>query len=202
MINENTKNRLYSAVLEELENCHRGQAMDIYWHKNNIVPTEKEYLGMCSLKTGSLARMSARFGAVLAGKDTKTENEFSDFATSLGVAFQIQDDILNLSGNLGKANGDDITEGKKSLPVIYCLRKAAANDRKRLLRILNTKTRNKRLIFEAIMIINKYDSLSYANNVAKDLVSMSWKKIKNKIKDKKAKKELELFKSFVAERDF
>lgn len=196
--NDKIKQRLLFAMLSELENCHKGQAMDIYWHRTEIIPSEKDYFEMCALKTGSLARMAARFGVILAGKNNKTERLFSDFATSLGIAFQIQDDILNMSGRLGKEKGDDITEGKKSLPVICCLQKAGPSDKKKLLRILKQKTKNKKLIDEAVSIMVKYNSLAYANQKAKILVNKSWKKIKNK----QAKNSLKTLKNFVTEREF
>jgi len=196
------KQRLTNAMIEELENCHKGQAMDIYWHSTDIVPSEKNYLTMCALKTGSLARLAARFGAILACRNEKTEKLYAGFATSLGIAFQIQDDVLNISGKVGKDFGDDITEGKKSLPVIYCLATANVADRKELLRILKLKTANKKIITEALKLIIKNNSRTYANNVAKKLINNSWKNINNKVRNLKVKKELEKLKNFVTERDF
>ena len=166
----------------------------IFWHNNDYLPTEKEYFEMTSLKTGSLASMAARFGAALAGKSEKIEKNYSNFAKSLGIAFQIQDDILNISGDLGKTKGDDITEGKKSLLVIKTIEKADDKDKKRLLKILKSKTTNNKAINEAIKIIKKYDSIDYAKKKARAIVEKSWKSINKS-------KHLEKFKDFVIKRE-
>jgi octaprenyl-diphosphate synthase len=91
---------------------------------------------MGALKTGVLARMAAELGVYAAGNrvDLDPAREESTAATlgmaaeKLGVAFQILDDVKNLStGNPGKKRGDDIVEGKKSLPVLLFLH--SRNDR-------------------------------------------------------------------------
>ena len=88
---------------------------------------------MCSLKTGCLARFAAHLGAEAAHIFLKTKNQslhddyavsLGDAAQKLGVGFQILDDVKNLKGsNTGKDRGDDIAEGKKSLPVLLFLQK-------------------------------------------------------------------------------
>jgi octaprenyl-diphosphate synthase len=83
---------------------------------------------MCKLKTGVLARMSAVCGVHIAGNNINLElgksvaDYLGDAAEKLGVGFQILDDVKNLTtGNPGKKRGDDIVEGKKSLPVLLYL---------------------------------------------------------------------------------
>jgi octaprenyl-diphosphate synthase len=112
---------------------HLGQAMDIAWHRDfNSLPGLDEYDRMCRLKTGCLARLAAVLGvfagAFAAGPSSKKppRNElsqvFAEAAELLGVGFQILDDVKNLStGVPGKKRGDDIVEGKKSLPVLLYL---------------------------------------------------------------------------------
>ncbi|MGI5174481.1 polyprenyl synthetase family protein [Treponema sp. OMZ 840] len=117
------KIKLYDALTAELRRLHLGQAMDISWHKNNAaLPTVREYLAMTSLKTGTLASLSARCGILAGGGSPEKAGQAALYAADIGVAFQIQDDIINLTrGNVGKKRGDDIVEGKKSLPVLYHL---------------------------------------------------------------------------------
>jgi octaprenyl-diphosphate synthase len=102
--------------------------MDKHWHRNYAsLPDLKEYYTMCSLKTGCLSRLAAVLGvyAVPAFGDTirKTAADILGIAAEkLGVGFQILDDVKNLStGNPGKQRGDDVVEGKKSLPVLLYL---------------------------------------------------------------------------------
>jgi len=111
---------------------HLGQAMDIAWHRDYYsLPGLDEYDRMCRLKTGCLARLAAILGVHCAGLNENTieanqlENLadiFANAAEQLGVGFQILDDVKNLdTGVVGKKRGDDIVEGKKSLPVLLYL---------------------------------------------------------------------------------
>ncbi|MDR0401118.1 MAG: polyprenyl synthetase family protein [Treponema sp.] len=133
------KNRVYAAWAEHMRRLHLGQAMDIKWHRDfAAVPGPAEYELMCRLKTGSLARLAAVLGvyAGYAGKaggppaarETFQERAapwieaFGGAAEKLGVGFQILDDVKNLiTGNPGKKRGDDVVEGKKSLPALLFL---------------------------------------------------------------------------------
>ncbi|NIV44481.1 MAG: hypothetical protein GWN33_10260, partial [Gammaproteobacteria bacterium] len=77
-----------------------GQAMDIAWHRglaNADLITEAQYLQMCAYKTGTLARMAAKMAAVLANADENVVEKLGSFAEAVGVAFQIQDDVLDLT---------------------------------------------------------------------------------------------------------
>ena len=124
------KERLWTAWASHMRGLHLGQAMDIAWHRDyNSLPGLEEYDRMCRLKTGYLARLAAALGVYSAGGDAietrHLDNVTSAFATAaeqLGVGFQILDDVKNLdTGIPGKKRGDDIVEGKKSLPVLLYL---------------------------------------------------------------------------------
>lgn len=114
------KNSLFSAYLLELRRLHLGQAMDIAWHKNRgLFPSPAEYNAMVQNKTGALASLAAKIGTLIAGADDQTVLRAGKAASEIGTGFQIIDDVVNLTtGNLGKKRGDDIAEGKKSLPVL------------------------------------------------------------------------------------
>lgn len=114
------KNLFYSLFMMELRRLHLGQAMDIFWHRNpDIFPTKDEYQAMVQNKTGTLSCLAVLTG-VLCGGGTKEEAlKAGDIARGIGEGFQILDDVQNLTtGNPGKKRGDDIVEGKKSLPVL------------------------------------------------------------------------------------
>ncbi|MDR3122804.1 MAG: polyprenyl synthetase family protein [Treponema sp.] len=125
------KNRVYRLWGEHMRRLHLGQAMDIAWHRSSgSLPSLSEYDLMCRLKTGCLARLgailgvyaAAAAGAIATGDIDKWEEPLGDAAEKLGVGFQILDDVKNLTtGNPGKKRGDDIVEGKKSLPVLLYL---------------------------------------------------------------------------------
>jgi octaprenyl-diphosphate synthase len=125
------RNRVYVLWGEYMRRLHLGQAMDITWHRDQgALPSLTEYDLMCRLKTGCLARLAATLGVygaasaggIAAGDIDRLAEELGGAAEKLGVGFQILDDVKNLTtGNPGKKRGDDIVEGKKSLPALLYL---------------------------------------------------------------------------------
>ncbi len=86
--------------------------------------TEQRYLQVIHNKTAKLFEASARVGAVIAGQDRQTEQAMSNYGRHLGIAYQLIDDALDYSApseNLGKNIGDDLAEGKPTLPLLYAL---------------------------------------------------------------------------------
>lgn len=203
------KLRAYEIYAQELINIHLGQAMDISWHRGFVEPSgEEEYLQMCAFKTGTLARLAAKLGALCADADEKTMETMGALAESLGIAFQIQDDVLNLTAVSNKGQfkkdylGEDIREGKRTLMVIRTLEKASATDRKRLIKILNIHTSDKKLINEAIAILNRYGTIDYAKERAKIIVKKSWHDVDKILRPSQAKDNLKALVSFAIEREF
>jgi octaprenyl-diphosphate synthase len=126
------KEKIFTVWGEYMRRLHLGQAMDIHWHRNfESLPSLEEYYTMCGLKTGCLARLAAALGVISAiPGGTAAERAAGDRAAlvlgeaaeKLGIGFQILDDVKNLSTGLpGKRRGDDVVEGKKSLPVLLYL---------------------------------------------------------------------------------
>ena len=86
------------------------------------IPSREEYEAMVRCKTGTLACLAAKTGSLIAGASKEESDKLGATAADIGVGFQVLDDVINLStGNPGKKRGDDIVEGKKSLPVIIHL---------------------------------------------------------------------------------
>jgi geranylgeranyl pyrophosphate synthase len=126
------------------------------------------------------------------------------FAEAIGVAFQIQDDVLDLTSK-GFAEkkggvGQDITEGKRSLVVIHALEKAKPADKKRLIEILNMHTADQKLKNEAISIMKKCNSIDYAKEFARNMVTDSWKEIDRLLQPSEAKEKLRAFATYLVER--
>jgi octaprenyl-diphosphate synthase len=123
----NLKNKelFYRHWADCIRKLHLGQAMDIYWHRNiSVVPDTEEYYTMCGMKTGSLARLAVELGAYAADTPKEVVQVLGKAAEMMGVGFQILDDVKNLTtGVPGKKRGDDVVEGKKSLPVLLYLNK-------------------------------------------------------------------------------
>ena len=196
---------IYDLVIEELVRCHCGQAIDIAWHNGSRRRiTEAEYLQMCAYKTGVLARLAARLGAYVAGGTTEQSEELGRFGETLGVAFQIQDDILNLTGTKfaeGKGRGEDIHEGKRTLLVWYALDHASPQQAHRLDTILAAHPSDQETIDEAIAIIEATGAVEYACQKACALINASWERVDLLLDDSPVKDRLRQFAEFVVNRD-
>jgi geranylgeranyl pyrophosphate synthase len=200
-------NRLYEIYIQEMVNISLGQAMDIAWHRglaNADRITEAHYLQMCAYKTGTLARMAARMAAVLSGANEDLVEKLGMFAESVGIAFQMQDDVLDLtSGEFAEkkgAKGMDITEGKRTLIVIHALENAKPRDKKRLIEILNMHTHEQKLRNEAIEITKNYNSIEYTKQFAQKLVKESWSKVDKLLPASGSKEKLRAFATYLIER--
>lgn len=122
----------YSLYAQELRRLHLGQAMDISWHRTHEdFPSIEEYFAMVRLKTGTLSSLAAKTGVLAGGGDKEWSELAGTTAAEIGVGFQILDDVKNLTtGNPGKKRGDDIVEGKKSLPVLLHIEKFPEDKKK------------------------------------------------------------------------
>ncbi len=98
-----------------------GQFMDLASQRQSGLTLE-DYWAMVGGKTAALLSASAQIGALLVSEDEATAQRFGDFGRALGLAFQVQDDILGIWGDealTGKSTASDLVEGKSSLPILY-----------------------------------------------------------------------------------
>ena len=103
----------------------RGQFLDIAYEERNDL-TIDDYWPMIAGKTSALVSACTRIGALLGNVDDEKEEAYRLFGYHLGLAFQVQDDILGIWGNealTGKSTASDLVEGKNSFPVLYALGK-------------------------------------------------------------------------------
>jgi geranylgeranyl pyrophosphate synthase len=199
--------KAYEIYISEMINLSFGQAMDIAWHKGIAKAdaiSENDYLQMCAYKTGTLARMAVKLAAVLSEAENDMIEKLGHFAEAIGIAFQIQDDILDLKGKeftkKKGTRGQDISEGKRTLMVIYSLKRANSTDRKRLLEILTKHSRKDNLRHEAISLMEKYGAIEYAKEYARKIVKNSWKEINESLPASPAKEKLGKFAYYLIER--
>ena len=174
-----TTNRVCEGELLQLSN------------RNNLELDEATYFDIVSRKTAALTAASSMLGAYLAGADDKTRENLRTYGESLGIAFQIQDDVLDLVGEVstvGKTLGTDIEKVKLTLPLIHFLKTAPLQHRA-LLRSLLTgsepdrgeKVRN---------LVMPSGSIEYAKNVAERYVQQALDAIASLV-DSQAKRALE-----------
>lgn len=200
--------QIYEIYSQEMINLGLGQAMDIAWHRGLAdadTISEEDYLQLSAYKTGTLARMAAKIAAIIAEANVGVVEKIGHFAESMGIAFQIRDDVLDLtSKDFEKkkgGRGQDITEGKRSLIVIHALRKTGQKNREKLIKILNMHTSDQKLKDEAIGIMQKAGAIGYAEEVATRIVAESWKQVERELPMSHGKEKLKAFAEFLIERN-
>ncbi|NCN98650.1 hypothetical protein CO155_04240 [Candidatus Pacearchaeota archaeon CG_4_9_14_3_um_filter_35_19] len=156
-----------------------GEMMDVDFEKSAEITSEKS-LEMVEKKTSTLITSSIKLGAILATNEESIINSLSDYGYSIGIAFQIQDDLLDLLGEqtkVGKNLGRDIAEGKKTLIVIHSLNNSPET-KNRLLEILQKKENTEDEIKEAINILKESGSIDYARQELKKYLGQAREKLK------------------------
>jgi geranylgeranyl diphosphate synthase type I len=160
--------RLVSQIAKRAYDITWGQAYEFnMWNRKEV--TEDEVIRLLRNKTGALIGLSTEAGAIAGGGTEEQIKLLGDFGETVGIGFQIIDDVLNVSGDVkeyGKEIGGDIREGKKTILVAHILRTAASQDRKLFTRILGKKNIKKVETRKAIQLYEKYDSIAYAKTQA------------------------------------
>lgn len=127
--------------------------------------SEADYMELIDRKTASLFNVCARLGAMAGGAGEADEAKLGEFAWNLGIAFQLVDDVLDYTSRekvLGKPVGNDLKEGKVTLPLIYALQDATAAERKQVETVLRERNYEK-VSFAAILeIVTKYRGVERA----------------------------------------
>ncbi|MEM2878701.1 MAG: polyprenyl synthetase family protein [Candidatus Hadarchaeales archaeon] len=179
----------------------RGQAMDMLFEGRKDV-VEKEYMEMVSKKTGALTEASARVGAILGGGSRNQVDSLSSYGRQIGIAFQIQDDVLGIIGKeekFGKPIGSDIQEGKMTLLVIRAL--SVSDEKKEILRVLGNKNASREEILRTMRLIRDSGAVDYAFDTAKKIVASAKKEL-DTLPDTEAREFLLHLADFVIRRDF
>ena len=144
--------------------------------KGNLELSETEYLEIIRRKTAVLLRGACRAGGLLAGADSDAVEALSDFGHHLGIAFQMADDLLDYTaeaGELGKAVGADLREGKLTLPVIRTLSVAPPEDRERLAAAIREPTFSEKTFAELRELLERYGGIFYTREQARDHVAVA-----------------------------
>ncbi|OSI23858.1 polyprenyl synthetase family protein [Neisseria dumasiana] len=119
--------RILEVMADATNIIAEGEVMQLMNIGNTDI-TEAEYVQVIQYKTAKLFEAAAQVGAILAGAAPEQEKALKDYGMYVGTAFQIIDDVLDYSGNadeIGKNVGDDLAEGKPTLPLIYLMRQGS-----------------------------------------------------------------------------
>lgn len=142
-----------------------GQALDVDFEQRNDVTTD-EYLEMIQFKTAVLYAAAASIPAILLGCDTETVDSLHGYGLDVGRAFQIQDDLLDLttpSEELGKRRGSDLIEGKRTIVTLHARNQGID------IESLIPESPSEAEIETAVDRLDDAGSIDFARNMAKDL---------------------------------
>ena len=181
-LSSNYTTELVSKLSKACIKICEGQVDDIKFAENKKIPTEKEYVKMIEKKTAVLFEVSCAMGAICAKRKQKDVKNLSAFGRNLGIAFQITDDLIGIIGDskiTKKPVGNDIREGKKSLPIILAIKKARGENRTKIMRVFGNSGASKQQINLAVNVIRSLGvekevrdiALKYAQRAEKSISS-------------------------------
>ena len=180
---------LYSRAFEMMVDVGEMRVMQILSQATNIIAegevlqllncndadtTEARYLEVIYSKTAKLFEAASQLGAILAKRPASEEKAMADYGMHLGTAFQVIDDILDYSASadeMGKNVGDDLAEGKPTLPLIIALQRSEGENAQMIRTAIEEGGLDR--IDEILEIINQTGSLDYAYGVAENEIKLA-----------------------------
>lgn len=176
LLDDTTKVRVVSELIDMTRRTIEGQALDLGWARDGRYDiTPEDYLVMATHKTAHYSgAVPLAVGAIVGGGTDAQVEALRNYGLDTGLAFQIQDDLLNLIGAEESTKKDfrsDITEGKRTLVVVHALRHSSQRDR--LVEILSAKEKDPEVLAEAVQIMEDAGSIEYARNYAENLTSIA-----------------------------
>lgn len=174
LLDDATKVRVVGELIAMTQRTVEGQALDIGWARDGRYDiTPEDYLTMAIHKTAHYSgAVPLAVGALVGGGTEEQVEALRSYGLDTGLAFQIQDDLLNLIGTDEAKKKDfrsDITEGKRTLVVVHALQNAAPEARERLIEILSSKEKDPEVLAEAVAIMEEAGSIEYARAYAEQL---------------------------------
>jgi len=169
---------------------------------NNPATTEAKYLEVISRKTAILFSAATRLGAVLADAGPDTEKSLAEYGQHLGIAFQLIDDALDYTSSkdeLGKNLGDDLAEGKPTLPLIYAIENGTQEQAEVIIEAI--KTGNRDSFNEVYAIVKATNAITYTEQRADEEAHKAIDALSS-VPDSEYKEALELLARFSVQRNY
>lgn len=185
-----TTNTIAEGEVQQLLNCHEPDT------------SEETYLRVIRSKTAKLFEAGARIGAILTGQPARVERAMADYGMHLGTAFQMIDDVLDYQSSaevMGKNIGDDLAEGKPTLPIIHAIRHASPE----LARVVRDAVRTGGLdnIDKVTEAIESTGAITYTSRFARAEADRALAALDG-IPDSRYKSALQALANFSVERNF
>lgn len=149
---------LYTTFFDSIHRVCEGQALDMEFEQRKNLTTE-DYLDMVRSKTAYLISASLCMGGITAGADEHQLKLLEEIGLSAGIAFQVQDDLLDVVADpekFGKIKGGDVREGKKTFLTLLALEQCNTSDKNRLQYILESRSISDNELNEVIQLYQKY----------------------------------------------
>jgi geranylgeranyl diphosphate synthase type I len=192
-LDDTMKIRVLRELIDMTTRTIEGQALDIGWVRDDRFDLSiDDYLLMASHKTAFYSgAIPLAIGAIIGGASDMLTEALRSFGMASGLAFQIQDDLLNLDGaDRSKDFRADISEGKRTLIALHALGELPETFRERLLDLLMMHTDDEALLAEAVELMRQAGSLDFARNYAKKLVLDAKKQLESVLPPTSARKML------------
>jgi len=160
--------RILEILLDATTRMSEGEVLQLI-HSDDLEISETEYLQVITRKTAVLIGAACRVGAIFGGGGSAEEKALGDYGHNLGISFQLIDDTLDFTGEtkeLGKPVGNDIQEGKATLPLIHALRNAKPAERKRLLQIFSSDVITENEAAELRNVVIRTGGIDYTHELA------------------------------------
>jgi geranylgeranyl diphosphate synthase type I len=195
--------RLVTQIARRAYEITWGQAFEFnLWKRTKF--TEEDVIRLLRCKTGALTALATEAGAISAGAKESQVQCVGQFGQTIGIAFQIVDDLLNVVGEekeYGKEIGGDIREGKKTIMAAHLLNIADAADKKAFVTLLGKKSIRKTGIKKAIQLYHKYECIDYAKARANYYTQEALKNL-NTLEPTPARENLALIAKFLVSRSY
>lgn len=160
--------RIMEVIADTTNKIAEGEVLQLI-AKSNPNSSEADYMRVIENKTAILFQAAAQSGAMLAGASSDTEDALKRYGRHLGIAFQLVDDVLDYAGEtaeLGKNVGDDLAEGKPTLPLIYAMDNSDNTSKELIKQSLLADTLDKQTLEDVINIVGSSGALTYTRNLA------------------------------------
>jgi octaprenyl-diphosphate synthase len=180
-----------------------GELLQLTWQRRIDVP-EDVYFELTHRKTAYLFSVCLRLGAVLGGKSEEEESQLGAYGHNLGLSFQLIDDLLDFTSSeeiLGKPIGNDLREGKVTLPLIYLLQRCAHEEAQKVKSVLEEGGFNSSRFSEILELIDRYDTLRAAREKAQEFAQKA-KRCLDTFPDTPYKEALRSLPDFMLDREF
>jgi octaprenyl-diphosphate synthase len=179
-----------------------GEVLQLYYNGNPLMP-EAEYLRIIEHKTAGLIAASCRIGSIIAGATDDQQDTLFRFGQHLGIAFQLADDTLDYTANgdqLGKALGQDLRQGKATLPLLHLLQYCPEQDRQMIKDRMETRTLSQDDLHRILTLMQEYGSISYSMDRAQAFVAAA-KRDLDVFEDGNPKRALSIAADYMVTRD-